>query len=156
MELLLAVWNLKWTVSVWSGGSLWWLTCVLVSLHYRPLTGLFCIENMFHPQNCPTAGPGATRLPRGHVVLSVSLDTPNWVLRKWISLVSVRNAVPRVAPKQRAPTATCNSLAGQPRSQQRNTCRKKPLSLPWAPSRTSFLWGKPGGVEALPLQLPVR
>lgn len=105
----------------------------LVSLHCRPLAWLPSTEHVFHPQDHPTAGPGAKGLPQGHVVLSASLGTPNWVLRKWISLVSVRNAVPRVTPKQRAPTAMCASRASQPHSQQRKTCGKKAPSLPGPP-----------------------
>lgn len=96
-----------------------------------PLWGLFT-QNVCSAHD-PTAGPGAqvSVNPWSHVILSVSLDIPNWVLRKWISLVSVRKAVPRVTPKQKVPTATWASLDGQPCSQQKNTCRKKPLSLPW-------------------------
>lgn len=48
----------------------------------------------------------------------------NWLLTKWISLVSVQNIVTMVAAKHRAPTLTWISLAIQPLSQQKNTYNK--------------------------------
>lgn len=60
-ELPFPVWNLMGILSIWSSASLRCLTCLGWS-HCSAdlLAGLFCIKNVFHSQNCPTAGPSAT------------------------------------------------------------------------------------------------